>query len=126
MVVTPMGVAVEEQVVAVTVPSIDGEMGILPGHTQYAGLVGTGVLSFQKSENSPSERMMVSGGFCQFGNSSLTILADMCVSAEAIDRQHYAANRAELQKIIDTEDSNSQAWISAKEKLSRIEAIDAL
>lgn len=125
-IVTPMGVAFEEQVASVTVPSTNGEIGILPHHTQYCGLVGIGVLSFLRSEGGAPEKMVVSGGFCQFGDDTLTILADSCVTADAVDRQTYAKERAELQKIVDSEDAQSSAWTVAREKLSQIEAIDSL
>ena len=125
-IVTPMGVAVEEQVTSVTVPSTNGEIGILPQHTQYSGLVGIGVLSYWKSENGAPEKLVVSGGFCQFSDNALTILADACYTPDSIDRTNYARERAELQKIVDSEDTQSSAWMVAREKLSRIEAIDSL
>ena len=124
-IVTPVGVAVEADVSSVTIPSTEGEIGILPHHCQYTGLVGIGILTYNSTDGA-TVRIAVSGGFCQFVGDTLTVLADASYAADTVDRAHYATERNDLQKIVDVEDTQSSAWIVAREKLSRIEAIDSL
>jgi F-type H+-transporting ATPase subunit epsilon len=125
-IVTPAGVALDEEVVASYLPTVQGEIGVLPQHIDYNGLLGVGLLSFTKVGATQTEKVVVSGGFCQFGNGTLTILADTVDFASSIDTAKYSAKRAELQKLIEHEDCQSQQWQVAKERLARIEAIDRL
>lgn len=74
-VMDPSGLAAESQSISVTLPGYNGEIGVLPGHADYVGLLGTGVL---KIETSPKEhkKIVISGGFATFSNGELVILAD--------------------------------------------------
>lgn len=125
-IVTPEGLALDEQVSSVTLPSSQGEIGILPQHIDYNGLLGVGLLTYSKVGASTVGKAVVSGGFCQFGDGTLTILADSADLAESVDPSKYAIDRAELQKVIEQEDTQSQKWQLAKERLARIEAIDRI
>lgn len=75
-ILTPVGVVLEEDgVTAVNLPSSDGEIGILPGHIRYSGLLGKGVLKYTKSSGTQN-KVAVTEGFCNFSGDELTILAD--------------------------------------------------
>ena len=74
-ILTPAGLALMDVATEVYLPSSDGEIGVLPGHCIYTGLLGTGTLRFH-SDNGDSRRVQISGGFCNFANNTLTILAD--------------------------------------------------
>lgn len=125
-VVTPSGVALEEEVTYAALPTVQGEIGVLPQHIDYNGLLGVGLLSFTKAGAQQPEKVVVCGGFCQFGDGTLTILADTVDFPGSVDTAKYATERAELQKLIEHEDSQSNQWQVAKERLARIEAIDRL
>ena len=125
-VVTPSGVALEEEVNSVSLPTTQGEIGVFPQHIDYNGLLGVGVLSFTSAAGGETKKVVVAGGFCQCGDSTLTVLADTVDFADSIDTAKYGADRAELQKLIDHEDSQTPQWQVAKERLARIEAIDKL
>lgn len=73
---TPAGLLAELETSSAKLPSADGEIGILPRHTKYAGLLGKGRLEFGKEDGSGSSSFEVEGGFIQFDGTSLTILAD--------------------------------------------------
>lgn len=125
-VVTPSGIALEEQVASASLPTVHGEIGVLPQHIDYNGLLSSGLLTFTKAGSTQPEKVVVCGGFCQYGDGTLTILADTVDFAGSVDTAKYGAERAELQKIIEHEDSQSHQWQVAKERLARIEAIDRL
>jgi F0F1-type ATP synthase epsilon subunit len=74
-VITPEGVALDERVLSATVPTSEGEIGVLTLHTRYCGLVGNGKLSYAKVGGA-NESLVVHEGFCHFIDDSLTILAD--------------------------------------------------
>lgn len=74
-VLTPVGVALEDSAKSATLPTVDGEIGILPHHTRYSGIVGEGTLRYEKASGG-SESIDVTGGFVNFSGDTLTILAD--------------------------------------------------
>ncbi len=73
-VLTPAGLVLDEETDSVKIPSIDGEIGVLPMHTKYSGLLGHGVLEF--TGPSGVRRLTINGGLSQFSRKTLTILAD--------------------------------------------------
>ncbi len=75
-VLTPVGVVLEEdQVVSANLPSSQGEIGILPGHVRYSGLLGSGILKY-KTNSGKENKITISEGFCNFLGGELLILAD--------------------------------------------------
>ena len=62
-VVTPTGVAFEQQVDEVTVPGLLGEFGVLPGHIAVLSAVKAGVLSYRAGTE--RGRLAVGEGFAE-------------------------------------------------------------
>jgi F-type H+-transporting ATPase subunit epsilon len=90
-VVTPERRVLAEAVDSVTVPGMNGELGILPGHTPLISQLQTGVLSYTK--NGATERLHVSGGFVEVNADRVSVLAEIAERPEEID-----AARARLER----------------------------
>ncbi len=73
---TPAGLVLEAGAASVTLQSSEGEIGILPHHTRYVGLLGVGTLEYIDPASSARHRLTVSKGFCNFVNENLVVLAD--------------------------------------------------
>ena len=125
-ILTPAGTQYQGAVSSVKLVTADGEIGILPGHVKYVGLLGTGVMEFTPVTGTAALKAVVSGGFCRYAGETLEVLADTVDLPETIDRANYAKRRAEFEKIVNSESLDSPDWIAAKEQLSRIEAIEGL
>lgn len=125
-VLTPSGLVLEERASSVTIPSSNGEIGVLPQHARYNGLLGTGILEFQPSAGGGAKRLVISQGFCNFNGDTLSILADYVALADQIDRSTYASERAVLEKTVAEGNAMEAEHTVAQEKLQRIEAIDRL
>lgn len=124
---TPRGTFLEEQVQEVTLPSADGKVGILPGHTSYTAVLGIGVMEFVSvSASDATQQIVVSNGFIQFEGGLLLVLADTVDTVESVNRDEYGTERASLQKVVETERVDSLEWTRAKSALDRIGAIDQL
>ena len=124
---TPAGLEFEDSARDVKLPTSDGEIGILPEHIQYTGLLGTGILEFTAlSSGSSAKRLVISGGFCSFSNNTLTILADMVDMPDKVDRETYSKGRGQYQKTIEQGNTRDPEFDYAKQQLARIEAIDTL
>ncbi|MCB0321796.1 MAG: F0F1 ATP synthase subunit epsilon [Bdellovibrionales bacterium] len=124
---TPKGVFLEDQVSEVTLPSAyHGEIGVLPGHAAYTGLLGVGVLEYVSKSRKGPERVVISGGFTSFENNTLLVLSDSADNRDSVNLDTYAVQRQELGETLESQIVGSVEWTRAKAELDRIEAIDEL
>ena len=71
------GLEVEATVRSANVPSEGGELGFLPNHCEYVGLLSTGIGEYiAASGGSTAQKFIASGGIVTFSNNVLTLLAD--------------------------------------------------
>jgi F-type H+-transporting ATPase subunit epsilon len=80
---------------SVRLPSAQGELLVLPGHTELLALLGTGLLSIFLDGN--ERRFSVSAGFAEVRKDRVLVLAETCEEADDIDveRARKAQKRAE-------------------------------
>lgn len=96
-VVTPEKVVVELDVYQVTLPIEGGEVTLLPEHVPYIGAIQAGEIILRKTIGGEETSLATSGGFVEFHDNVLIILADTAERAEEIDlaRAEEARKRAE-------------------------------
>ncbi len=83
-VVTPERKVFEADVERVEVPALDGEIGILPGHTQLVSLLKpAGLLTYHIG--SEAGEMAISDGFVEVSTDRVTVLANKACRPEDID-----------------------------------------
>ncbi|HIP50283.1 MAG TPA: F0F1 ATP synthase subunit epsilon [Candidatus Pacebacteria bacterium] len=122
-VITPERVVCECDVDQITLPVTDGEVTILPNHRAYIASLQIGEI-IAKTDGK-EENIAVVGGFLEFDNNELTILADEAERAEEIDikKAEAAKKRAEdiKNKVIKT-DEIEYATVAAtlEREMSRI------
>jgi F-type H+-transporting ATPase subunit epsilon len=94
-VVTAERLVFSDDVDIVIAPGIEGEMGILPHHTQLMTVLQPGELRIRKGTQEFS--LAVTGGFLEIKPERITVLADAAERAEEIDiaRAEAARKRAE-------------------------------
>ncbi len=100
-IVTPERTVLEEEIYQATLPVEGGDVTILPNHIAYIGAIQAGEIILRKSMNGEEISLVTSGGFVEFHNNVLSVLADTAERAEEIDlaRAEEARKRAEaLQK----------------------------
>lgn len=88
-IVTPEKLIFDEEVNMVTIPSEQGELGILPHHTNLMSRIIPGELRIQK--NGKVDHLAMGGGFLQVWDNVVTILTDLAINAEAIDEKEVEA-----------------------------------
>ena len=109
-IVTPERVILEEMVDEVTLPTTEGEVGILPDHITIVGALKSGdVVALSNGEHIP---FAVSGGFVEVkkgsdGTTEVAVLADFAehvadITDEAI--AHAKARSEELAKAMENKD----------------------
>jgi F-type H+-transporting ATPase subunit epsilon len=83
-VVTPERKVFEAEVERVEVPGLDGELGILPGHTELVSLLKpAGLLTYHIG--SETGEMAVSDGLVEISANQVTVLANKASRPEDID-----------------------------------------
>src|SRR5262249_61606303 len=94
-IVTPDAVVYSEDVDMVTLPAVDGQIGILPMHVPLMTQMVPGEMIVRKSGQDRS--LAVGEGFVEITNDHVAILTDLAVAAESIDeaKAEEARQRAE-------------------------------
>jgi F-type H+-transporting ATPase subunit epsilon len=94
-IVTPEARVYSETVDTVVIPTVDGEVGILPGHVPLVTQVGAGEL--RATKGAATQLLVVGGGFAQVSGDKVSILADSAIEEEKIDENavNAAMKRAE-------------------------------
>lgn len=114
---TPERVVLKEEILQVTVPTIEGDITVLPKHSPLVSILRPGVLELKKMDSS-IEIISVSGGFVEVLLNKIIILADTAERAEEIDleRAEEARQKAEeslksLRNVDSTQFANLSAMI---------------
>jgi len=95
-IVTPeKRILLEEGVSIVTVTTKEGEIGIMSNHIPIYSQLVSGEMKYKKDDQ--EFFVAIHGGFIEFANNTLTVLADQAVRAEEIDQAaaEEARKRAE-------------------------------
>lgn len=113
-IITPERIVYEDVVDQATLPVSDGEVTILPKHRSYIASLKAGAIMMRKG---PDElNIAVAGGFLEFADNELIILADEAARAEEIDLQEAEAARKraeELKKQVISSDEVEYARVAA-------------
>ncbi len=94
-IVTPDALAYSEDVEMVTIPGVEGEMGIYPQHVPLVTQIVAGELVVRKDGR--DQFLAIGDGFVEITAERVAIMADMAIRAENIDeaKAEDARRRAE-------------------------------
>ncbi len=123
---TPEGLLLEDVSSDVRLQGAAGEVGILPNHANYIGLLGTGVLEYHTHPGRELRRLVVAEGVCTFGDDMLTILADRIVTADAADVLALEDERAEALAALASGSVEDPERIQAGKRLAYVNAVEKL
>ncbi|HTB93968.1 MAG TPA: F0F1 ATP synthase subunit epsilon [Candidatus Sulfotelmatobacter sp.] len=118
IVVTPERQLLRESVVEVTVPGLDGQLGILPGHAPLMTELGIGELAYRTSTSSQPIVLAVISGFAEVLPDRVTVLAETAERAEEIDLARAEEAKARAEKRLAAGDTNID-WDRANIALQR-------
>jgi len=123
-IVTPEKTILEKEIISATLPTGVGQITILPNHRSYIASIIPGELIF-KLEKEEELLLAISGGFIEFHENKLVILADTAERAEEIDlvRAEEGKRKAEALKkeIISSDDlGNARVMAMIQKNAARI------
>ena len=116
-VITPERRLLSEQADSVTVPGLEGELGILPGHTPLISALKTGVLSY--TQGPTTRRLLVSGGFVEVNNDRVSVLADLAEFPEEVDAARARAEREEAERLLGGFTGSPEEMAEVRARLDR-------
>src|SRR4051812_2330158 len=96
-IVTPEAKVYSDTIDSVVIPTVEGEVGILPGHIPLLTQVEHGELRVTK--NGQTQWLVVGGGFAEVEGDHVRVLAEHAITEEKIDEHavEAAMKRAEAQ-----------------------------
>ncbi len=96
-IITPMRTAVDTEVTGVLVPSVQGEMEVLPGHADIIAAMDNGELVYRTPNDAPKS-VFIGGGFLQVNNEQVMLVTDTVLEADEIDASSVEAAVAKAQE----------------------------
>jgi F-type H+-transporting ATPase subunit epsilon len=125
---TPERVVLTEEVDGVTIPTMSGEITVLPHHAPLVSVLSSGVLTVRHGAD--EDYIAVTGGFIEIlpGN-KLVVLADVADRAEELDQAAVEAARDKARKLLTEEryvdDVSAVSAVAALEReLARIKTLE--
>jgi len=96
-IITPEKLVLKDEMESIVIPSYEGELGILPGHTHLLAQIQPGEISLTK--NKETKYFAVSGGFAEVHPDKVEIFAETAELGEELnsERAKQALEKAKLQ-----------------------------
>lgn len=96
-IVTPEAKVYSDTIDSVVIPTVEGEIGVLPGHIPLLTQVAHGEL--RVSKGTATQWLAIGGGFAQIDGDKVRVLAEHAITEEKIDENavEAAMKRAEQQ-----------------------------
>jgi len=122
-IVTPEKLVLSREVDDVMLPSVQGYMGVLPGHAPLLARLEAGELSYL--EGGQRKFLAVSGGYAEVLRGSVSVLARTSEPAEEIDVDRAERAREQAESVLEGNDDAAahklqRAEVALKRALSRI------
>ncbi len=120
-ILTPQASTLSETVDGVTLPSANGEIGILPGHAALISALGAGVLAYTRGGE--TQRLVISGGFVEVKQDRVSVLAEVAEKAADVDADKARAELQEAQsELASWSGGDEETFTAAQTKLERAQA----
>ena len=116
-IVTPEARVYSDTIDSVVIPTVEGEIGVLPGHIPLLTQVGYGELRVTKG--GATQLLVVGGGFAQIVADKISILAESAINEEKIDEHAVEAAMKRAEEALKGKDSLDPAEIERLESFVR-------
>ena len=127
-IVTPERLVYQDDVDAVAVPGIEGELGVLPHHAPLVTTLGLGELRIRKS--GVEEHFAIVGGFLQVRPDRVVVMAETADMASEIDLEAAQEARRDAERALEVGDQEgadlAAARVALQSALLRIRVAERL
>lgn len=97
-IVTPEKRVLDQTVDSATIPTVNGEIGVLTNHLPLVSALKPGVLAFTVKGN--TERVAISSGFVEISDNRISVLTDAAETASEIDVNAARAEKDAAEKAL--------------------------
>lgn len=119
-IVTPEKKVVDAEVDSVTVPTANGEIGILQNHAPLISTLKAGILSY--TTGGKTEKLVISGGFVEVGVNAVSVLADVAETSSDINVEAARAEQTQVEQALAKWGGTEEEFEAEVEKLERAQA----
>jgi len=122
-IVTPDRIFFRGEVLSVTVPGIEGYLGILPGHAPLLAELRIGVISYRTTTDE-EQRLFCSWGFVEVLPNRASVLAEIVEKPEEIDVERARRKKEEAERLLrsTSPDVNyEEAMVSLEKATARLD-----
>ena len=120
-VVTPHRTVLVEDVESVTLPGIEGELGILPEHIPLLTTLDTGIMSY-KSSSGKTQAIAVHWGYAQVEGNSVRVLAELAETADEIDIERAKDAEKKAKGILISVAPTTSSWEEEENRQNKYES----
>lgn len=113
-IVTPSASAWKGEATELVAPGMMGEFGVLPEHAHLLSATRAGIVTV--SHAGGKERFVVGPGFAEVGPGQVTLLVDVCMKADAVDKEAAAKALADAESVLAAAEPETAEWRAAKTK----------
>lgn len=117
-IITPEKVIYKDEVAEVVVPTINGEIAILPNHMNLLTKLNPGELIVKKGTN--QQYLAITGGFLEVLNNKVSILAEYAVKAQDIEVARAMEAKKRAEKVMSEKSTNNELRIAQAEMIKAI------
>jgi F-type H+-transporting ATPase subunit epsilon len=111
-IVTPERLVYQDDVDAVAVPGIEGELGVLPHHAPLVTTLGLGELRIRKS--GVEDHFAIVGGFLQVRPDRVVVMAETADMASEIDLEAAQEARRDAERALEVGDQEGADLAAAR------------
>ena len=116
--VSPENLIFNDDVGTIIVPGKDGDLGVLPGHSQVMSSLRPGRVMVYSEDKNLVKSFFVSGGFAEINPEKCIVLAESVVELNSLDKSSI---EKEIEELGSKESKESEEQLSiAKAKLEAI------
>lgn len=120
--VSPEKIAFSGEVDQVDIPGVDGDFGVMAGHSPLVASVRPGIMIV--TVGGKHEKIIVLGGLAEISEKGLTVLADTATSLGELDKAAFADQITEMETNLKEEESGN-ALDRAIARLDHFKAIQS-
>lgn len=111
-IITPKKIVHEEEVSSITVPSVEGELTILPRHTHFFCLLQEGILTYKGDGSDDS--LAIGGGYLETDGKEVRVLVSRAYGQDEIDRELTEKALQDAQQLLkEAKDTKQRAEAAA-------------
>lgn len=119
-IVTPEKKVYDEAVDAVTIPTSNGEIGVLPNHAPLISTLKPGILTI--TNRGTSEKLAIAGGFVEVALNKVSILADVAERSDEVNIEAAKSEREAAEKVLSNWSGTEEAFEIEKERFEKAQA----